>query len=267
MNKTILALIAFICLFITHDANGQIFGKRSFGNVERQYQYNPSANGGNRYCYQPNCKMCNRIFGPMPGYALNSDYTSYKITDQPIVNQQSQPIVNQPIVNQPVVNQQIASQPVVSTEDAENEPMLDPTPAKVVRAVLDIIKPRKDQWLYDLGCGDGRIVAMSSKEYGNMAVGIELNPTSVLKAEELVDIMGVRERVLIIEGDVLNFSYEKADIITMYLFPKLMEKVIKKIKPGTIVVSFNHDIPGVKTDKKIVNVDGIDYEFFVWKAN
>lgn len=257
VNKIILTLIAFICLFITHDVNGQIFGKKSFGNVERQYQYNPSENGGNRYCYQPNCRMCNRIFGPMPGYALNPDYTSYKIADQPIVNQQPQQIVSQPLVNQSVI----------STKDAENEPMLDPTPAKVVRAVLDTIKPRKDQWLYDLGCGDGRIVAMSSKEYGNMAVGIEINPTSVMKAEELVDIMGVRERVLIIEGDVLNFSYEKADIITMYLFPKLMEKVIKKIKPGTIVVSFNHDIPGVKADKKIVNVDGIDYEFFVWKAN
>jgi SAM-dependent methyltransferase len=180
----------------------------------------------------------------------------------------------QPTYSQPVVKQSVAKKveqkPVVIAaaveQNVEDDLVLEPTPVKVVKAMLAIISPTKDQWLYDLGCGDGRIVALASKLYGCKSVGIELNGDSVAKSRETVEMLGVEDLTLIIKGDVRDFEYDNADIITLYLFPDLIKEILPKIKPGTLVVSYGHDIPGVTADKRTVMIEGLIYEFYLWRA-
>lgn len=223
--------------------------------VNAQYQYNPSRNGGQRYCYNPNCRMCNMIWGPMAGYELTADYRS--IRQQQIVQQTPRVVQTRPVVKP-------QSPPTRPKEIADTE--LLATPQNVVEAMLKLVEPKKDDWVFDLGAGDGRIVITAAQKYGSKGVGIELNHDSALKAEANVQKAGLSNRVLIIEGNILDYTYDNADIITLYLYPDLIEKVVSRIKPGITVISANHDIPGVKTEKKTVEIDGVEYEFFIWRS-
>lgn len=245
----------------------------SVGTIEaqaKQYQYNPSRNNGVRYCYNPNCTMCNQIWGPMPGYRLTSDWRSVRITTpqpqarpvQPKITYTPKPTPVAPVV-QPVI--QPTTKPVqpIITEDPDTA--LLPTPMSAVDVMLRLVSPKKDQVVYDLGCGDGRIVIHSAKLYGTRGVGVEINPETVKKAKERAKKWGVEDLVTIVQGDILKYDFEEADIITIFLFPDLIEKLVPLItKPGTVVISANHDIPSKKTSKRIVNIDGFDTEFFIW---
>lgn len=228
-----------------------------------QYKYNPNRNGGQRYCYNPNCPMCNQIWGPMPGYQLTSDYRSVRIQSNNTTRINPVSNITQPVAQSYTVVNPI--QPKLMTKKEADTALL-PTSHNVVTAVLELVKPGPDDWVYDLGCGDGRIVIEAAKKYGAKAVGIEINPESAKKAMEAVRLAGVQDKVLIVEGDVLKHTYENADIITLYLYPDLIEKIVPLIQPGTTVISISHDIPGIKTNKRIIEVDGVDYEFFIWKT-
>ena len=231
----------------------------------QRYQYNPSRNNGVRYCYNPNCTMCNTIWGPMPGYTLTADMRSHKT---PAVQPQVSNFQTQPRIVQPTVAPPITTSPITTIVQEDPDTALLPTSMNAVAAMLELVKPKKDQWVYDLGAGDGRIVIKAAVEYEAFGLGVEINPESVAIARRKVEEAGVSERVLIVEGDILKFDFEKADIITIYLFPDLIEKLAPLItKPGTVVISANHDIPGKKTDKRIVEVDGVDTEFFIWHVD
>lgn len=226
--------------------------------VSAQYQYNPSRNNGQRYCYNPNCRMCNMIWGPMQGYELTSDYQSV-----PTRRVQPQIVQSAPVVQNTTPRVETPP-PTKSKEDADLE--LLATPQNVVEVMLSLVKPTSDDWVFDLGAGDGRIVITAAKVYGAKGVGIELNHDSAVKAETNVQNQGLSNRVIIIEGNILDYTYDNADIITLYLYPDLIEKVVPRIKPGVTVISANHDIPGVETEKKVVEIDGVEYEFFIWRS-
>lgn len=118
-----------------------------------------------------------------------------------------------------------------------------PTPMPVVDAMLDLAKVTKSDVVYDLGCGDGRIVVRAATRFGCRGVGVDLNPERVKEAKANASRANVTELTRFEVGDVFEFDFSPASVVTMYLLPsvnlKLRPRLLKELKPGTRLVS--HD--------------------------
>jgi SAM-dependent methyltransferase len=132
------------------------------------------------------------------------------------------------------------------------EPVLDvpfvPTPMPVVDAMLDLAKVKKDDRVYDLGCGDGRIVIRAAQRFGARGVGVDLNPKRIEEARAAAKKAGpaIEKLVRFEVGDVFTFDFSAATVVTMYLLPsvnlKLRPRIFKELKPGTRIVSHDFDM-------------------------
>ncbi|MEO6221754.1 MAG: class I SAM-dependent methyltransferase [Vicinamibacterales bacterium] len=114
-----------------------------------------------------------------------------------------------------------------------------PTPQATVDAMLNIAKLTKDDFLIDLGAGDGVTVITAAKR-GARAMGIEFNPDMVTLAQQRIKEAGMTERATIVQGDFFKTDFSKANILTMFLLPSLNERLrplILEMKPGTRVVT------------------------------
>ncbi len=89
------------------------------------------------------------------------------------------------------------------------------SPQPIVIKMLEIAGLKSGQTLYDLGCGDGRIVATAAKEFGAKAVGVELSPALAKKARQAVESLGLQEQVKIIEGDMMEVDLSGADVVAL----------------------------------------------------
>lgn len=118
-----------------------------------------------------------------------------------------------------------------------------PTPIAVVDAMLDLAKVGKSDVVYDLGCGDGRIVVRAATRFGCRGVGVDLNPERVKEAKENANRANVSQLTRFEVGDVFDFDFSPATVVTMYLLPsvnlKLRPRLQKELKPGSRLVS--HD--------------------------
>jgi tRNA G37 N-methylase Trm5 len=134
-----------------------------------------------------------------------------------------------------------------------------PTPEEVVEAMLQVAKVTKNDVVYDLGTGDGRIPVTAAKKYGARGVGIDIDPQRIKDATENVAKNGVGDRVRIIQGDLFETNISEATVVTLYLLPSLNQKLIpklnKELKPGTRVVSHAFDMGDWKPEKEL-DVDG-----------
>ncbi|MER3414828.1 MAG: hypothetical protein C4297_01250 [Gemmataceae bacterium] len=129
-----------------------------------------------------------------------------------------------------------------------------PTPQPVVDKMLEIAKVTKDDIVYDLGCGDGRIVVTAAKKYGCKAKGFDIDPERVKESLDNVKKNGVEKLVTIEQKDIFTLDLSEATVVTLYLLPSLNVKLIpqlKKLKPGARIVSHDFDMRGVKPDKVI----------------
>lgn len=128
-----------------------------------------------------------------------------------------------------------------------------PTPLTKVKRMLDLAGLQPDETLYDLGCGDGRLVIMAAKDYGAQAVGIEIDPLRYLWCRGMVRAFGLRERVQIRFGNFFKYNLSQADVITCYLLQntnnRLEEKLIQEVKPGGRVVSHAFTFSRLKLEK------------------
>lgn len=132
----------------------------------------------------------------------------------------------------------------------ETAPHLDvpyvPTPMPVVDAMLDLAQVRKEDTLYDLGCGDGRIVVRAALRFGCRGVGVDLNPERVAEAIERARREDVAQLTRFEVGDVFTFDFSRATVVTMYLLPsvnlKLRPRLLKELKPGSRIVSHDFDM-------------------------
>ena len=114
-----------------------------------------------------------------------------------------------------------------------------PTPDSLIQAMLDLAKVTPEDYVIDLGSGDGRIVIAAAKR-GTAAVGIEYNPDMVALSRRNADIAGVSDKATFMNADIFESDFRKATVITMYLLPQLNLKLrptILGLKPGTRVVS------------------------------
>jgi hypothetical protein len=134
-----------------------------------------------------------------------------------------------------------------------------PTPQEVVDKMLELAQVKKDDVLYDLGCGDGRIVVTAAKRYGCRCVGYDIDPKRIKESLENVEKNNVGDLVRIEQEDIFTLDLSKANVITLYLLPSLNVKLIpqlEKLKPGSRIVSHDFDMRGVTPDKVVkVNSD------------
>lgn len=130
-----------------------------------------------------------------------------------------------------------------------------PTPTKVVEGMLKLAKVGKNDVVYDLGCGDGRIVITAATKYGATGIGVDLNPTRIEEANKNALNAGIQDKVTFYEGDLFDFDFSKADVLTLYLLPdvnlRLKPKILAEMKPGSRVVSHAFDMGDWKPDKQI----------------
>ena len=130
-----------------------------------------------------------------------------------------------------------------------------PLPMPTIRKILNIAKIRKNDVVYDLGSGDGRIVITAAKEYGVKAVGIEKNPMLHWLSKWNVKRHNVSSKVKLIRGDFFKQNLSKASVVVVYLTPRLnarlKPKLEKELKKGTIVVSASHVFEGWRETSKI----------------
>jgi tRNA G37 N-methylase Trm5 len=144
-----------------------------------------------------------------------------------------------------------------------------PTPDDVVEEMLDVAKVKKGDVVYDLGCGDGRIVVAAAKR-GAKASGWDINPVRIKEAKENVKQNKVESSARIVLGDIFTLDLSGADVITLYLFPRLMVKLIpqlEKLKPGSRIVSHDFGIEGVKPDKVVYVTSEDDdeiHKIYLW---
>ena len=115
-----------------------------------------------------------------------------------------------------------------------------PTPPAVVDAMLKMAQVTPQDVVYDLGCGDGRIVVMAAEKYGAHGVGVDLDPRRIAEANENAKLARVTDRVKFVVQDVFDTDFSDATVVTLYMLPSVNEKLmpkIKALKPGTRVVT------------------------------
>ncbi len=128
-----------------------------------------------------------------------------------------------------------------------------PTPHEVVEKMLDMAKVKKGDVVYDLGCGDGRIVVAAAKR-GAKATGWDIDPVRIKEAQENVKENKVEENAKIIQDDIFTLDLSGANVITLYLLPTLNVRLIpqlEKLKPGSRIVSHDFDMAGVTPDEVV----------------
>jgi precorrin-6B methylase 2 len=134
-----------------------------------------------------------------------------------------------------------------------------PTPQEVVDAMLDLAKVGKNDVLYDLGCGDGRIVVSAAKR-GARATGIDLNPVRLAEARTNARQAGVETRATFKEGDLYQADVSPATVVTLYLLPtvnlKLRPILWQQLKVGSRVVSHAFDMGPEWPAERTVEVEG-----------
>ena len=121
-----------------------------------------------------------------------------------------------------------------------------PTPPEVVDAMLKVAKVTAKDTVYDLGCGDGRIVIAAVKNFGAKGIGIDIDPERIKEAEANAETQGVKGKVTFKLEDLFEANISEATVVTLYLLPslnlKLRPKLWKELKVGTRIVSHAFDI-------------------------
>jgi SAM-dependent methyltransferase len=158
---------------------------------------------------------------------------------------------------------------IVSAQSAQprREPDVPyvPTTEEAVDAMLKLADVKKTDVVYDLGCGDGRIVIAAAKNLGARGVGIDINPVRIAEARENAKKAGVEKLVRFEENDLFLADIHEASVVTLFLLPtinmKLRPKLLKDLKPGTRIVSNTFDMGDWKPEKDITLGDGAEISY------
>jgi SAM-dependent methyltransferase len=128
-----------------------------------------------------------------------------------------------------------------------------PTPYKVVHEMLKMANVNKNDYLYDLGCGDGRIVITAVKNTGCRGVGIDIDPLRIEESINNAEKEGVTDRVEFFQKDLFEADFSKATVVTLYLLQtinlELRPKILRVLKPGTRIVSHDFSMKDWAADK------------------
>lgn len=145
------------------------------------------------------------------------------------------------------------------------------TPPSVVDAMLGLAAVKRNEMVYDLGCGDGRIVITAASKFGARGVGIDIDPKRIDEANAAARSAGVAGQVRFAIQDLFQTDFSDADVVAVYLFPelnaRLLPKFRKELRPGTRVVSHQFligDWPPVA--RETVWSGTIDHQVYLWRV-
>jgi SAM-dependent methyltransferase len=128
-----------------------------------------------------------------------------------------------------------------------------PSPEGVVADLLNLADVGPDDFVIDLGSGDGRIVITAAKLYGASGLGVEIEPDLVAQANASAREQGVADRVSFVQQDLFETDLTSATVVTMYLLPEavnaLKDKLVHELEPGSRVLSHDYAIDGWHTAK------------------
>lgn len=127
-----------------------------------------------------------------------------------------------------------------------------PTPQKVVDKMLAVAGIQADDVLYDLGCGDGRVVITAARKYGIRAYGFDADPERIEESRKNAIDAGVEHLVTFEQKDLLTVDLSPATVVTLYLTPELNVELIpqlQKLRPGSRIVSHDFDMEGVEHER------------------
>jgi SAM-dependent methyltransferase len=131
----------------------------------------------------------------------------------------------------------------------------EPSPPEVVTAILRLADVGKDDIVYDLGCGDGRIVIAAARDFGAHGVGIDIDPRRIAESEENASKAGVTSRVEFREEDLFEADFHEATVVTLFLWPSLNLKLrpilTQQLKSGTRIVSYIHNMGDWAPEKEM----------------
>jgi SAM-dependent methyltransferase len=153
-----------------------------------------------------------------------------------------------------------------STGQAGKDVVWVPTNDPLVTRMLEMAQVGKNDLVYDLGAGDGKIAIAAAKQFGARAVGVEYNPDMAQLAQCMVKAEGVGDRVKVVQGDIFETDFSAATVVTLYLLPELnlrLRPTILKMKPGTRVVSHSFLMDDWRPDESSVSTDGAAYLWIV----
>jgi predicted RNA methylase len=125
-----------------------------------------------------------------------------------------------------------------------------PTGIRTVLKMLKMAETKPGDVVYDLGCGDGRIILAAVRRFNAKAVGIEIDPLRYVWSQFIITLLGHRDQIEIIYGDFFKQDLSRADVVTCYLLQttneKLESKLLQELRPGARVVSYTFTFPNMK---------------------
>lgn len=153
-------------------------------------------------------------------------------------------------------------------EYAEFDVPYIPTNYEVIESILELAEVTRDDVLYDLGSGDGRIVVAAAQKYGVRGVGVEMNPQRTAYSRRYCHNLGVTN-VQFLQQDMFETDISAATVVTLYLQPdinlKLRSKLLRELKPGTRIVSNQFDMGDWKPDRAVqVSTPFRDHTLYYW---
>jgi SAM-dependent methyltransferase len=144
-----------------------------------------------------------------------------------------------------------------------------PTKPEVVAKMLEMAAVGKNDVLFDLGCGDGRIVITAAKLFSTRGVGIDINPERIKECRENAGKENVTHLVKFLEQDLFQTDFHEATVVTLYLLSsvnlRLRPILFEQLKPGTRVVSHDFSMDTWKPDNSaVVATDGMTHDVYFW---
>jgi ribosomal protein L11 methylase PrmA len=147
---------------------------------------------------------------------------------------------------------------LISTQEKkfrEPDVLYEPSPQHIVELMLKLANVHKGDVVYDLGCGDGRIVIMAAKLFGATGVGIDIDPIRIEESLQIASNAGVMDCVTFRNEDLFEADIQEATVVTLFLSRsanlKLRPKLLMELKPDTRVVSYYWNMADWKPDKQI----------------
>jgi tRNA G37 N-methylase Trm5 len=144
------------------------------------------------------------------------------------------------------------------------------SPQLIVDRMLEAAALKPGEVVYDLGCGEGRIVITAAQKFHAKAIGVEISPGLVLSANEMIHKLGLVNRASVIRGDIMEVDIGSADVVTLYLLTSsnemLRPRLEKMLRPGARVVSHDYPVKGWKPARiDEVKAHGRIHKIFVYE--
>lgn len=145
----------------------------------------------------------------------------------------------------------------------------EPSSDRAIQAMLELARPQREDVVYDLGCGDGRVVIEAARLSGARGVGVDLDPKLVRLAEANAMRAGVSGQVSFLTQDLFETDLRDASVVLLFLWPeinrRLLPKLLRELRPGARIVSNMHDMGDYVATRRITLRDGAQpHHVYLW---